>query len=123
VSILDDIVAAAEPALAAHARAGAGAVEPDTAVPDPTRAFVLETVREGYLLHYGEPRAFDGMDDDLLLLGGDSLYALGLERLAEAGDLEAVAELADLISGCAQAESEGRTTDDLWRASARALAG
>jgi hypothetical protein len=123
VSLLDDIVAAAEPALAAHARPGVSAAEPDGAVPDATRAFVLETVREGYLLHYGEPRAFEGMDDDLRLLGGDSLYALGLARLAEAGDLDAVAELAELISGCAQAESEGRPTDDLWRASARALAG
>ena len=38
------------------------------------------------------------MDADLRLLAGDALYALGLSRLAEAGDLEAVAELADLIS-------------------------
>jgi hypothetical protein len=32
-----------------------------------------------------------------------------------------VAELADLISACAQAESEGRPTDELWRASASRL--
>ena len=117
---LTDLIAAAEPSLAAHGRSDPGPEE--FALPDATRAFVLEAVREGYLLHYGEPRAFDGMDDDLRLLGGDSLYALGLARLAEAGDLEAVAELADLIAGCAQAESEGRPTDDLWHASARALA-
>ena len=41
-------------------------------------------------------RAID--DPDLALLLGDQLYALGLSRLAALGDLEAVAELADLIS-------------------------
>ena len=60
--------------------------------------FVLEAVYEGYLLHYGTSRAFQGMDQDLRLLAGDALYALGLSRLARAGDLEAVAELSDLIS-------------------------
>ena len=69
---------------------------------------MLEAVREGYELHYGEPRVFAGMDDDLRLLAGDALYALGLSRLAEAGDLDAVAELADLISACAQAQAEDR---------------
>ena len=54
-------------------------------VPDPDRLFVLEAVYEGYLLHYGEPRAFAGMDADLRLLAGDALYALGLPRLAERG--------------------------------------
>jgi hypothetical protein len=88
-----------------------------------TREWVTEVVREGYLLHYREPRAFAGMDDDLRLLGGDAMYALGLSRLAVAGDLEAVAELADLISRCAQAESEGGPTDELWAASQARLAG
>ena len=57
------------------------------------------------------------MDDDLRLLAGDALYALGLSRLAEAGDLEAVAELSDLISRSAQAHAEGRPEDAeaLWR--------
>ncbi len=87
-----------------------------------TREWVLEAVREGYLLHYAEPRAFEGMDDDLKLLGGDTMYALGLARLAADGDLEAVAELADLISACAQAESDGRATTGLWEASAARLA-
>ena len=62
------------------------------------------------------------MDEDLRLLAGDTLYAIGLARLAEAGDLDAVAALADLISACAQAESEGRPTDELWDAAARRLA-
>jgi len=82
-------------------------------------------VYEGYLLHYGEPRAFTGMDADLRLLAGDALYALGLSRLAEKGDLEAVAELSDLISATAQAQAEGRLEDaeGAWLASARRLAG
>ncbi|HEX8052396.1 MAG TPA: hypothetical protein VF517_05340 [Thermoleophilaceae bacterium] len=106
--------------LAADIEAGAEAVGRGSAG---TREWVLEAVREGYLLHYGEPRAFDGdMDQDLRLLAGDTLYALGLARLAATGDLEAVGELADLISACAHAESEGRPTGDLWDVSARRLA-
>jgi geranylgeranyl pyrophosphate synthase len=81
-------------------------------------------VYEGYLMHYGEPRAFAGMDEDLRLLAGDALYALGLSRLAEAGDLEAVAALSDLISRSAQAHAEGRPEDAeaLWESSAQSLA-
>jgi hypothetical protein len=47
------------------------------------------------------------LDEDLALLAGDSLYALGLARLAERADLEAVAMLADLITECAKAHAEG----------------
>jgi hypothetical protein len=85
---------------------------------------VLEAVREGYELHYGEPRAFAGMDDDLRLLAGDALYALGLARLAELGDLPAVAELADLISACAQAQADNRPdqAEKRWAVSAQKLA-
>lgn len=100
-------------------QAGAEAVGAETGS---AREWVTEVVREGYLLHYGAPRAFDGMDEDLKLLGGDAMYALGLSRLAAGGDLEAVAELADLISLCAQAESEGRATGELWDASRNRLA-
>ena len=91
---------------------------------DGERGFVLEAVYEGYLLHYGEPRAFAGMDDDLRLLAGDTLYALGLERLAACGDIDAVAELASLISGCARAQAEGRPDDvpALWESTLRRLA-
>ncbi len=90
----------------------------------PERRFVLEAVREGYLMHYGEPRAYAGMEEDLRLLAGDALYALGLSRLAEAGDLEAVAELSDLISGSAQAHAESRpeAAEALWVRSAERLA-
>ena len=47
----------------------------------------------------------DTPDADLALLLGDQLYALGLSRLAALGDLEAVAELADVISLAAQAHT------------------
>ena len=53
-----------------------------------TRA-VLEAIREGYLQHYGEGRVVRTADPDLALLAGDRLYALGLARLAELGDLDA----------------------------------
>ncbi|HEX8648856.1 MAG TPA: hypothetical protein VF715_18305 [Thermoleophilaceae bacterium] len=89
---------------------------------DTTRGWVLEAVREGYLMHYAEPRVLAEADDDLALLGGDAMYALGLARLADGGDLDAVAVLADLISACAQAESEGRSTGELWDGASVALA-
>lgn len=91
---------------------------------DGPRADVLESVREGYLLHYGTSEAFPALDDDLALLAGDALYAQGLARLAEDGDLPAVAELADLITGCARLHAEGG--DDasvLWAQSAERLGG
>ncbi len=123
MSALADVVAAAGPALAAHAVADPAADRFAGVVEDPVRLFVLEAVYEGYLMHYGSPRAFQGMDPDLRLLAGDALYALGLSRLAEAGDVEAVAELSDLISLSAQVHAEGRTAEaeSLWLASARAL--
>jgi hypothetical protein len=86
-------------------------------------ALVVESVREGYLLHYGEPRILSGHDPDLALLAGDYLYALGIERLAGLGDSSAVRELADLISLCAQLHAEGRAdlVPALWEASATAV--
>jgi hypothetical protein len=122
MSVLAEVAAAAGPALAPYA------------VPDPgparfgqelgERAFVLEAVYEGYLLHYGASRLFEGMDGDLRLLAGDTMYALGLARLADRGDLPAVAELAKLITRSAQAQAEGRAVEaeTLWDASAAVLA-
>jgi hypothetical protein len=109
VSRLREIAEAADPALAAHRVDDPGAGRFDD-VPG-MRGFVLEAVYEGYLMHYREPRAFAGMDTDLRLLAGDALYALGLARLAGAGDLTAVAALSDLISCTAQAHAEGRPAD------------
>jgi len=125
VSALERIVAASDPALAAHAVPEPGCGRFEAEVPDPDRAFILEAVHEGYLMHYGTPRAFVGMDADLRLLAGDALYAEALARLAERGDTEAVSELADLISLCAWAESARRRdlVEALWEASARRLLG
>jgi hypothetical protein len=112
VSALPDVQRDAEPAVAAHA------VDGDRGRFDD---FVLEAVHEGYLMHYGDPAGFSGMDEDLALLAGDSLYALGLARLAEAGDLEAVAILADLITNCARAHAEDdpAKASDLWAKASR----
>jgi hypothetical protein len=117
---LAEVVGNAEPALAGHAAADAG-----PALFEGPPAYVLEAVHEGYLLHWATSRAFEGMDDDLRLLAGDALYAQGLARLAEQGDLEAVGALADLITACSRAQAEGREADvdALWERSARRLAG
>jgi hypothetical protein len=123
VSALSQVVGAIEPSLAEHAVTDPGGDRFSTLVEDPDRLFVLEAVYEGYLMHYGTPRAFRDMDPDLRLLAGDALYALGLARLAEGGDVAAVSELADLISLTARAHAEGRPelADSLWLATARAL--
>jgi hypothetical protein len=86
-------------------------------------AFVVEAIREGELLHYGAPRLFAGIEPDLALLAGDRLYALGLARLAQLGDLEAIGELADVISLCAQARAEARPelADAVWEAGVAAV--
>lgn len=97
-------------------------------------AFVIEAVREGYLAHHGTPRLLAAADADLALLAGDYLYALGLDRLAALGDLEAVTELADLISlvsqqlpgpgepGGAMTEPPGEALAALWLAAAITVA-
>ena len=113
-----------EPVLGVLAAAGPRATTDPAAY-----ALVVESVREGYLLHYGEARVVADADADLALLAGDYLYALGLERLAALGDLEAVRELSDLISLAAQvhdrdgasrrAEAEVAT---LWLACTTAIA-
>jgi hypothetical protein len=84
---------------------------------------VLDSVREGYLLHYGEPRLLAGHDEDLAVLAGDYLYAIGIERLAARGDCDAVLRLAELIGGCAQRHVEGREDEvpALWDATATAV--
>ena len=123
MTVLAEVVAALEPSLTRHAVDDPGPDRFPAIVEDADRVFVLEAVYEGYLMHYGTPRAFSRMDPDLRLLAGDALYALGLARLADRGDVEAVVELADLISLTARAHAEGRAelADSLWLASARAL--
>jgi hypothetical protein len=123
MSALDELAQAVDPALAEHAARDPGP-ERFAEVADPGRRLVLEAVREGYELHYGTPRAFTGLDDDLRLLGGDALYALGLSRLAAEGDLAAVAELSELISACARAHAEGQpgAAERAWASARERLA-
>ncbi|MBA3412886.1 MAG: hypothetical protein H0T09_04275 [Actinobacteria bacterium] len=82
-------------------------------------ALGLETIYEGYLLHYGEPRLFSPEDVDTALLLGDYLYAEGLVRVAALEEVLAVSDLAELISLCAQLRAENRQGDGLaWAATA-----
>jgi hypothetical protein len=85
-------------------------------------ALGLETIYEGYLVHYGRPRLFEPADQDTALLLGDYLYAHGLVRIADVGNVEAVADLAELISLCAQLRAESAPGDEVaWAASAALL--
>jgi hypothetical protein len=84
---------------------------------------LVETIYEGYLLHYGAGRVVAPAEADLGLLAGDRLYALGLARLVALGDTEAVAELADTItlSALAQAAGEPALAQAVWEAGAHAV--
>jgi hypothetical protein len=90
----------------------------------PEHADGLEQIYEGFLLHYGRPRATAHPELDGLL-GGDEQYAQGLARIAALDDPEAIAVLAELIGLASRGRAEhGRETDDfaLWAATARFLA-
>jgi hypothetical protein len=85
-------------------------------------ALGLETIYEGYLLHYGTPRLFTPTDHDNALLLGDYLYAHGLVRVASFHEVGAVSDLAELISLCAQVRAAGLDGDGAaWAASAALL--
>jgi hypothetical protein len=116
--------------LVAEPRADRAAGPPQLAASGPRAAarsaeyeLLLEMILEGTLLHYGSSRVVRDDDRDLALLLGDQLYALGLSRLAELGDLDAVAELADLISLLATTRAAGdqELGDAIWRAGAAAI--
>jgi hypothetical protein len=93
-----------------------------SALADERYALGLETIYEGYLCHYGRPRLFAPADDETALLLGDYLYAHGLVRVAETGSVQAVAELAELISLCARLRAENVGGDgEAWAATAAAL--
>jgi hypothetical protein len=89
---------------------------------DARYAVGVETIYEGYLLHYGRPRLFEPRDADTRLLLGDYLYAHGLVRIAALGNVLAVGDLAELISICAQLRADGEGDDGpAWAATAAVL--
>ena len=89
---------------------------------EPRFALGLETIYEAYLLHYGRPRLFAPADGDTALLLGDYLYAHGLVRIAAFEDVAAVADLAELISLCAQLRAAEAPGDgEAWAATAALL--
>jgi hypothetical protein len=92
-------------------------------VEDRRFALGVETIYEGYLLHYGRSRLFAPPDDDVGLLLGDALLAHGLVRVADTGAVAAVADLAALLSLCAQARADGRDGDGAAWAATSALLG
>ncbi|HLI60848.1 MAG TPA: hypothetical protein VKV21_14400 [Solirubrobacteraceae bacterium] len=112
--------AASQPGVGAPQRAARG---PRTRARAAEYELLLEMILEGSLLHYGLPRVVATEDRDLALLLGDQLYALGLARLAEIGDLDSVRELSDLISLLSQAQLQGdeRLARAIWEAGATAI--
>ena len=86
-------------------------------------ALGLESIYEGYLLHYGRPRLFAPADADTAILLGDYLYAHGLVRVAAHREVAVVSDLAELISLCAQLRAEERDGDGAAWAGTVALLG
>ena len=85
-------------------------------------ALGIETIYEGYLLHYGRPRLFSPEDGNTALLLGDYLYAHGLVRIEESGTVDAVNDLAELIALCAYLRAEQIAGDGaVWAATACSL--
>jgi hypothetical protein len=74
-------------------------------------ALGVESIYEGYLLHYGRSRLFSPADRDGAILLGDYLYAHGLVRITTLGDVDAVARLAELLSLCAHLRAQGQAGD------------
>lgn len=89
---------------------------------DDRHALGLETIYEAYLVHFGRPRLFAPPDPHTALLLGDYLYAHGLVRIAAIGSVDAVSDLAELISLCGQLRAEDREGDGAaWAATAALL--
>ncbi len=96
-----------------------GELEPVfSALTEPRFALGIETIYEGYLVHYGRPRLFAPSDASTTLLLGDYLYAHGLVRIASLGDVDVVADLAELISVCAHLRGAAKSGDGAAWASA-----
>jgi hypothetical protein len=90
---------------------------------EPRYALGVETIYEGYLLHYGRPRLFAPDDHDTALLLGDYLYAHGLVRIEQVGSVDAVNDLAELIAICAYLQAERIRGDGAVWAATSALLG
>jgi hypothetical protein len=86
-------------------------------------ALGIESIYEGYLLHYGRPRLFSPDDRDTAILLGDYLYAHGLVRVTREGDVGAVERLAELLSLCAHLRAEERGAEDgeAWASTVESL--
>ena len=85
-------------------------------------ALGIETIYEGYLVHYGHSRLFVTDEPNLALLLGDRLYARGLVHVSRFGDVAAVADLATLLELCARLRAESRQGDGaLWAAGIASL--
>lgn len=121
--LVADLLVPAAPATGAPGPAQAAIAGPRVDGDGGEYELLIETIYEGYLLHYHSPRVVRVPEKDLGLLAGDRLYALGLARLVRLGDIDAVAELADVIALSALAH--GSDNPDLaaavWNAGARAV--
>ena len=83
----------------------------------PRLALGIETIYEGYLVHYGSSRLFSPGDPNLALLLGDRLYAHGLVHVSAVGSVAVVADLATLLELCARLQAERKPGDGaLWAA-------
>jgi hypothetical protein len=123
--LLTDAVQAPDPAPATP-HGDVAAAGPRAAGQRQAYAEIVEAVREGHLVHTSDGstgRFVTTPDEDLALLVGDRLYALGLSRLAELGDLAAVGELADVIVLGAQAHATGLPdlAEAAWEAGSHAV--
>lgn len=86
-------------------------------------ALGIETVYEGYLVHYGRSRLFAAPEPNLALLLGDRLYARGLVLVSALGEVAAVSDLANLLELCARLQAKGGRSDGaLWAAGISRLA-
>lgn len=82
---------------------------------------LIVDIERGVELHYGNESASGDRDLDLLL--GDQSYANGLARLAELGNIDAILQLADVISlvSQAQAADDRDLVEAVWEAGAVAV--
>lgn len=88
------------------------------------RVAAAQIIREGYLLHFAQPRWYDFKEDDVALLAGDRMYSAGLSALAALRDIEAVIVVAEVIAACAEAHQIGEPerSERIWTSTLAMLA-